>query len=189
MRDESVARSYASTLFELADRNGALESYGDAIETVARLIEEDPKLRLFLETPRVADEDRKRVVVEALGAALPRHVLNFVLVTIDKRRQRLLRSISTEYHALLDERLGREHVQVTVARAVDDPTRRVIADRLSAVLGKEAIAHIRVQPEIIGGLVVRTVNTIYDGSIRRRLDGMRRLLLHARLPAGGPAGS
>ena len=189
MRDETVARSYAETLFELADRHDALEPYGEGLETVARFIEEDPKFRLFLETPRIDDEDRKAVVREAFGKALPGHVLNFVLLTIDKRRQRLLRRIAGQYHALLDERMGREHVQVTVARPLDDSTRRVITDRLSAVLGKEAISHIRVQPEILGGLVVRTGDTIYDGSVRRRLEGMRRQLLQADLPSANGAGN
>ena len=58
----------------------------------------------------------------------------------------------------------------------------VIAERLSKVLGKQAIPHYRVKPEIIGGLIVRTKDTIFDGSIRRRLDGMRRKLLQAPLP-------
>ena len=183
MRDETIARNYAETLFELGDRNEGLEEYGVAIETVAVLIEEDQKFRLFFETPRIDDEDRKAVVREAFGAALPRHVVSFVLVTIDKHRQRLLPLISSEYQALLDERMGREHVQVTVARTVEDSTRQVIAYRFSAVLGKEAIPHIRVKPEILGGLVVRTGDTIYDGSVRRRLEGMRRRLLDAQLPA------
>jgi len=191
VRDETVARNYAETLFELATRNDALQEYGDAIETVAQLIEEDPRFRLFLETPRIDDDDKKQVVRRAFGDVLPRHVLNFVLVTIDKRRQRLLRSISGQYQGLLDVHLGREHVQVTVARPVDDATRQVITERLSAALGKEAIPHIRVQPEILGGLVVRTGDTIYDGSIRRRLDAMRRRLLQVELPAavGDAAGA
>lgn len=186
MRDETVARSYATTLFELARRNEALDAYGDAIETVARLLDENPTFRTFLETPRIEDEDKQAVVRKALGASLPKHVVNFVLVTIDKRRQRLLRSISAEYHLLLDAHMGREHVQVTVARPVDDATRALIEDRLTAILGKRAIPHFRVQPDIIGGLVVRTGDTIYDGSVRRRLDGMRRRLLGAELPAGIP---
>ena len=76
---------------------------------------------------------------------------------------------------------------VEQARAADEATESVIAERLTAALGKEAIPHFRVKPEIIGGLVVRTKDTIFDGSIRRRLDGMRRKLLHAPLPdeAGG----
>jgi F-type H+-transporting ATPase subunit delta len=183
VRDETVARNYAQALFELADRNDALEAYGEGMETVARLLEENPRLRLFLETPRIDDAEKKEVVRKAFSDALPKHVVNFVLVTIDKRRQRLLRSITQQYHALLDAHMGREHVQVTVARPVDDATRDAIAEKLSAVLGKKAIPHVRVRPEIIGGVVVRTGDTIYDGSVRRRLETMRRRLLQADLPA------
>ena len=183
MRDETVAKNYAETLFELARRNDGVESYGQAIATIARVIDDDPKLRMFLETPRIEDEDKKVVVRRAFGEALPKHVVNFVLVTIDKRRQRLLRRISREYDLLLDEHLGREHVEVTVARQVDDATTQLISERLSSALKTRVIPHVRVKPEILGGLIVRTGNTIYDGSIRRRLDGMRRRLLGARLPA------
>ena len=189
MRDETVARNYAETLFELATRNDALEAYAEAIETVARFLEEERDFRLFLETPRIDDEDKKAVIKKAFDDVLPKLVVNFLLVTIDKRRQRLLRGISTQYHELLDAHMGREHVQVTVARPVDDETRQLITDRLSSVLGKVAIPHVRVQPEIIGGLIVRTGHTIYDGSVRRRLDGMRRALLRAEMPEGMAGGA
>jgi F-type H+-transporting ATPase subunit delta len=183
VRDTTVSRSYAETLFELARRSGAIEEYGAALGTVARLLDEDPRFRLFLETPRIDDADRKAVVRKAFDGTLPAHVVNFVLVTIDKRRQRLLRSMSVEYDALVDAHLGREHVEVTLARSADEGTEKIVSTRLSEVLGKQAIPHFRVKPEIIGGLVVRTGDTIYDGSIRRRLDGMRRRLLRAQLPA------
>ena len=182
MRDETVARNYAETLFELALRNEALQEYGDAVATVAKLIEEDPKFRLFIETPRIADADKKNVVKKAFKASLPKHVVNFVLVTIDKRRQRLLRSISHQYQVLLDAHLGREHVQVTVARQVDKATRELIAGKLSVALGKRAIPHFRIDAGILGGLVVRTGDTIYDGSVRRRMEGLRRQMLAADLP-------
>ena len=182
MRDETVARNYAETLFELALRNNALQGYGDAVEMVAKLIEEDSKFRLFIETPRIDDADKKNVIKRAFEASLPKHVVNFVLITIDKRRQRLLRSISQQYQVLFDAHIGREHVQVKVARPADDATREVIAEKLSVALGKEVIPNFRVDAGILGGLVVRTGDTIYDGSIRRRLEGLRRRLLAADLP-------
>ena len=182
MRDETVARNYAETLFQLALRNNALQGYGDAVEMVAKLIEEDSKFRLFIETPRIDDADKKNVIKKAFEASLPKHVVNFVLITIDKRRQRLLRSISQQYQVLFDAHIGREHVQVKVARPADDATREVIAEKLSVALGKEVIPNFRVDAGILGGLVVRTGNTIYDGSIRRRLEGLRRRLLAADLP-------
>ena len=183
MRDETVAKNYAETLFELARRHDGIEAYGAGIATIAGVVEDDAKFRLFLETPRIDDEDKKAVVRRVFGEALPKHVVNFVMVTIDKRRQRLLREISRAYDLLLDDHLGREHVEVTVARQLDDATMQLISERLSSALGTKVIPHVRVKPEILGGLIVRTGNTIYDGSIRRRLDGMRRRLLGARLPA------
>jgi F-type H+-transporting ATPase subunit delta len=187
VRDETVAKNYAETLFELARRYNSLDEYGEAIGMVAGLVDQNPKFRAFLETPRIDDDDKKAVIKTAFGGKVPQHVLNFVMVTIDKRRQRLLRAISTSYDMLVDEHVGREHVEVTVARPIDDATTEMIAERLTRVLGKKAIPHIRVRSEILGGLVVRTSDMIYDGSIRRRLDGIRRRMLQAKMPKGSSA--
>jgi F-type H+-transporting ATPase subunit delta len=185
VRDETVARSYAETLFELAQRHEGLEVFGEGIKLVHDLLDQDPSFRLFLETPRIAASDKKSVIRKAFGGRLPEQLVSFLLVTVDKRRQRLLRDISVQYHALLDDHAGRTHVEVTLARPVDDATKEVLARRLSGLVGKTAIPHVRVRPEILGGVIVRTGDTIYDGSVRRQLDGMRRQLLKAKLPAAG----
>jgi len=184
VRDETVARNYAETLFELASRNESIQEYGDALRMVAGLLEDDSRFRTFVETPRIDDETKKDVIRKVFRDKVPKQVMNFVLITIDKRRQTLLREISAEYLLLLDDHLGREHVEVTVARPLDDTTANVVSERLSKMLGKQVIPHIRVKPEILGGLVVRTGDTIYDGSVRRRLEDLRRRLLTARIPSG-----
>ena len=184
MRDETVARNYAETLFELASRNESIQEYGDALGMVAGLLEDDSRFRTFVETPRIDDETKKDVIRKVFRDKAPKQVINFVLITIDKRRQTLLREISAEYLLLLDDHLGREHVEVTVARPLDDTTANVVSEQLSKMLGKQAIPHIRVKPEILGGLVVRTGDMIYDGSVRRRLEGLRRRLLTVRIPSG-----
>ena len=184
MRDETVARNYAETLFELASRNESIQEYGDALGMVAGLLEDDSRFRTFVETPRIDDETKKDVIRKVFRDKAPKQVINFVLITIDKRRQTLLREISAEYLLLLDDHLGREHVEVTVARPLDDATENVVSERLSKMLGKQAIPHIRVKPEILGGLIVRTGDMIYDGSVRRRLEDLRRRLLTARIPSG-----
>ncbi|HCK34666.1 MAG TPA: hypothetical protein DHW20_05840 [Gemmatimonadetes bacterium] len=184
MRDETVARNYAETLFELARRNESIQEYGDALGMVAGLLEDDSRFRTFVETPRIDDENKKDVIRKVFRDKAPKQVINFVLITIDKRRQTLLREISAEYLLLLDDHLGREHVEVTVARPLDDTTANVVSERLSKMLGKQAIPHIRVKPEILGGLIVRTGDMIYDRSVRRRLEDLRRRLLTARIPSG-----
>lgn len=185
MRDETVARSYAETLFALARKHEALETYAGAIDTVATLLDEDAKFRLFLETPRIDARDKKQVVGKVFSDVAPKPFVHFLFVTIDKRRQRLLRAIAREFHDLVDEHENRAHVDVTVARPLDDDTTRAIGDKLSRLLGVTAIPHVRVNPDILGGVVVRAGDTVYDGSLRRRLGGMRRQLLAAELPDDG----
>ena len=186
MRDETVAKNYAEALLELAGRHEGFEAYGEGIELVARLLEERPEFRLFLQTPRVAAETKKRVLKSAFGSTLPKHLVNFLLLTIDKRRQRLLREIARQYHDLLDREVGRVRIEVTVARPIAQELLASLEQALSRLLGKAAQAHVRVKPEILGGVVVRTGDTIYDGSLRRRLDRLRRRMLAAELPATAP---
>ncbi len=192
MRDETVARSYAETLFELALRHEGIEVYGEGIAEVAGLLDENPRFRLFLETPRIDASAKKAVLRKVFAKAFPQHLVNFLLITIDKRRQRLLRKISREYQALLDDHLGRAHVEVTVARETDEADLASITERLQGLLGKSVVPHVRVRPEILGGVVVRAGDTIYDGSVRRRLGDLRRQLMAVELPeldATGELGS
>lgn len=189
MREQTVARNYAETLFALARLNEGPERYEEGIETVARLLDEDPRFRMFLETPRIPAAEKKQVMRKAFGAALPKPLVNFLLVVLDKRRQRLLQEIAREYHDLVDQHLNRVHAEVTVARPLDEEGLATVRDRLTTLLGRDAIPHVRVKPEILGGIVVKTGDTIYDGSLRRRLEGMRRQLLAAQLRDAGARAS
>lgn len=184
MRDRTVARNYAEALFELALRHEGLEAFGAALSLVAGLIDEDPRLRQFLETPRIDAGPKKDALRKALEGQVPPMLLNFLLVVIDKRRQRLIGSIATEFAALVDDHENRVHVDVTVARPLDEATGKLLDERLSRLLGKTAVSHVRVDPSIIGGVVIRAGDTIYDGSLRRRLGSMRRQLMTASLPRG-----
>ncbi len=185
MRDETIARNYAEALFELAERHEGVEVYGEGIEVVAVLIDENDDFRRLLETPRIALAQKKAVVRNVFGGRLPTRLVNFVLITLDKRRQRLLRVIAREYKSLMDEHFNRVHVEVTLARELDEQSVEEMEKRLTAALGKTAIPHVRVKPGILGGAIFRTGDTIYDGSLRRRLEGMRRRMLKADLPTVG----
>lgn len=185
MRAETVSKNYAETLFELAERHEGVEAYQDALAALVGILGRSPGLRNFLTTPRIAAADKKAVLRSALEGRVPEHFLNFVLVTVDKRRQALLERIALRYNELLDEHHGRVHVEVAVARALDGPARKGVADKLSRLLGRTAIPHFRIHPEILGGVVARAGDTVYDGSLRRRLEGMRHSLLAASLGGTG----
>jgi len=179
VRGETIARNYAEALLELAERDDALERYGEGMETVARLLEENSSFRVFLETPRIPVGEKKDVIRSTFGDVMPKHLVNFVLLVIDKRRHRLLREIARAYHDLVDERLNRVRVEVTVARPMAEDVASRLPDALSELLGKKAVPQIRLKPEILGGVIVRAGDRVYDGSLRRRLGSMRRQLLSA----------
>jgi F-type H+-transporting ATPase subunit delta len=96
---------------------------------------------------------------------------------VKRNRQMLLREIATEYLVLVDVKLNRVRAAVTLARPADDSLRQAIQARLAEVLGKEVIASYHVDPEILGGTVVRVGERVHDGSLRRRLVRLRRQLL------------
>jgi F-type H+-transporting ATPase subunit delta len=182
VRESTIARSYAEALYDLGERHGQVDAFAGALDTLAALRDAEPRLRRFLDTPKVEPAQKKRVLREALQGRVPPLFLNFLMVVFDKRRQRLLPEIAREYHAILDERLGRVHVQVTLAREPDERTEREIAADLTQVLGKTVIPHVRVDPRILGGIVVRYGDRVLDGSLRRRLVSLRRRLLYAGMP-------
>lgn len=181
MRQSTIARSYAEALFELGRQHGQLEEFDAALALVTSTLESDPRLRLFLDTPKVEPEEKKRVLTEALSGEVAPLVLNFIKVVLDKGRQRIFPQIAREYRALLDESLGRVHADVTLARKPDEGMEREIADQLSEALGKTVVPTIHVDPNIIGGIIVRYGDRVLDGSLRRRLVTLRRHLLDAKL--------
>ncbi len=184
MRDTTIAAAYAEALYDLGERHEAHDAYAAGLQELVALIEREPEVRLFLESPTIEATERKAVLERALHGRVPLLLLNFLLVVLDKRRQRLLPEISREYLTLLDRRAGRVHVQVTLAREPDERTEEDLRAELSRVLGSTVVPHVRVDPRILGGLVVRYGDRVMDGSLRRRLAGMRRRLLEAELPAG-----
>ncbi|MBR9988703.1 MAG: ATP synthase F1 subunit delta, partial [Gemmatimonadetes bacterium] len=142
MRDSTVARSYAEALFELGERHGAHDDFARGLNTITSLLESDPRVRTFLETPKIEVASKKVALREALGDHVSPMFMNFVLVVLEKRRQRLIRSIAAAYRELLDAKLGRLHVQVTLAHEPDEAAEKSVTDELSRILGLTVIPHI-----------------------------------------------
>ncbi len=101
----------------------------------------------------------------------------FLQAVVRRGRQQLLREIATEYYRLLDVKLNRVRAGVTLARPADDSLRRSIQEALSRQLGKEVLPSFSVDPEILGGAIVRVGERIHDGSVRKRMTKLRRHLL------------
>ncbi len=187
MRETTIARSYAEALFELGERHRAHEAFARAFHEVVALLEHEPRVRLFLQTPKIELADKKAALRSAFQGRVSPLFLNFLLVVLDKRRPRLLPAIAAEYDLLLDDASGRVHVQVTLAREVDERTEEDLRAELTRILGRTVIAHVHVNPRILGGLVVQYGDKVIDASLRRRLASLRRRLLETPLPTAWQA--
>ena len=180
MREPTIAKNYAETLLELAQRAGDLRGWGEMLDQVSDAMETDRRLSTFLESPRVSAQRKNEILQKAYGAQLPRNFLRFLQALVSHRRQMLIPVIAHTYHDLVDQVEGRVHASVTVARPADDSDRDVLTKQLSRMLGKDVVPHFHVNSSILGGVIVRVGDTVLDGSVRRRLATLRTKMLAAR---------
>jgi len=176
LRTETIARNYAEAVFQLGERSGNVERYAELLDAVAAAVEQTPKVQAVLMSPRVPKSEKARLLGEALRDA-PREFGLFLQALVKRGRQQLLREIATEYMKLLDRKLDRVRAGVTLAQSPDDKLKRAIQEALSRQLGKQVIPAFTVDPDILGGTIVRVGERVLDGSLRRRMTKLRRQLV------------
>jgi F-type H+-transporting ATPase subunit delta len=174
--NQTVARNYAEVLFDIAGRSGQPERYADLIDAVAAAVNTIPRVQAVLMSPRIPKSAKARF----LGAALkdtPREFVLWLQALVKRGRQGILREVASEYLALVDEKMNRVRASVTLARQPDDKLRKTIEENLGRQLDKQVIATYLVEPDILGGAIIRVRDRVLDGSVRRRMTKLRRQLL------------
>ena len=171
MKSVTVARNYAQALFAAGDQHGPV------LDAVAGAIQADERIATALESPRVSKAAKSQILERALKGEAPREFVRFLQAVVRRGRQGLLAEIAQEYQALLDQKLNRVHAGVTLAGEADARTQKQVVERLAKALGLEVRAYFRHDPRILGGVVVRIGDRIYDGSVRRRLTALQRRML------------
>ena len=171
MKSITVARNYAEALFAAGDK------YGDVLDAVAGAISADERIAIVLESPRVSKAAKSQILEKALKGEAPKEFVRFLQAVVRRGRQGLLGEIAQEYQVLLDVKLQRVHAGVTLADEADARTQKSVVERLTKALGREVRAYFRSDPRILGGVVVRVGDRIFDGSVRRRLTALQRRML------------
>jgi len=175
VRPVTIARNYAEVLLVLATEAGGVEAWGELLDVTAAAMS-TPSIEAALMSPRVPREVKVRILRDALQDA-PHAFSLWVAAVIRRGRQMLMGLIADEYRALVDNRLNRVRAGITVGREVDPLMRQVIVERLSKAIGKQVIAGFVTDPAILGGVVIRIGDRVYDGSARRKLKMLRQRLL------------
>jgi F-type H+-transporting ATPase subunit delta len=141
-------------------------------------LEESADLRQALFNPALSAEVRVRVI-DALAPRLhlAREVRNFLAVLLSHDRMSAIEEIVAEYRTEMDRRQGISDVEVVSARRLDDDERLQMEQQVARLAGTRVRARFREDNGLIGGAVVRIGSTIYDGSVRGRLDRMKQELI------------
>jgi F-type H+-transporting ATPase subunit delta len=173
----TIARNYAGALFAAAEAKGDVEGFGAVMEAVAGAVATDERIAVALESPRVSKRVKTQLLADALRDVAPVELVRFLQAVVRRGRQGLLGPIAQEFHNLEDVKLNRIHAGVVLAAPADATLQEQVVARLTQALHKEVRAHFRVDPQILGGVVVRVGDRIYDGSLKRRLAVLRRRML------------
>jgi len=169
-----LAGRYANAVFELAQDQKAVDAVSTDLGSLRRALEISPDLARLVRSPVFSAEDHARAlkaVLEKMGA----HPLTtkFVLLLAQKRRLFVLTQIIGAYERLVAKSRGEIEAEVTSARHLNDDEIAELKTVLKARLGREPRLHSRIDPTLLGGLIVKVGSRMIDSSLRTKLDSLR----------------
>jgi F-type H+-transporting ATPase subunit delta len=170
----SLARRYARAVLEIGTANGNLDKMGADLRALAGAMHESAELVTALTNPAIRRADRRKVIDALLEriAAAP-HTRSLVYLLLDGERMGSLEAISREVNAMIEARSGRVSAEVTSARPLDAAQLSQIINALEKLSGKKVAVTRREDPSLLGGVVAKLGDTVYDGSLRTQLRALR----------------
>ena len=167
----TYARAFADVVFS-AHMDAARAIAG--LRQITALFKESSELRRVWENPAVpADQKRKVLDVIVQRDGIDKPVRNLIAVLIDHRRMPYLPRIVDQVEKELDTRMGFAEAQISSARELSDPEKRSLEAQIAKTTGKKVRASYGLDPSLLGGAVVRLGSTIYDGSVKGRLEKIK----------------
>jgi len=169
---EELARVYGRSLFEVAREKGLLDVVREQLGQIADAFDAKREIAVFFFSPYFSSNEKKRALAAMLTDAEP-IVVNFLELLIDNHRMPVIFRVRAEYDRLWDEENRTLPVQITSAVALDEATTESLGRTIGERTGRRVALAAHVDPEIIGGVIIRVGNSILDASIRNRLEQLR----------------
>lgn len=178
MRGTGAARRYAKALASLATRDGKVAEMGEELRAHCNALNADANLRSMLLNPSFTRPMKTRVVTAILDRTQPSPLVrNFLLLLLKNDRLQDLDLIAAHYERLANAYLGRMTAQVITAVELEDEQYASIEQKVAAVTQKTVTLEKQIDPSILGGVIVKIEHTVLDGSLRGRLQRLRRELV------------
>jgi F-type H+-transporting ATPase subunit delta len=176
---DPVGATYAKPLLQLATEQNQAAEIGQDLAQLVEVVRQNKTFGLYLSDPAISHDERNATLKRVFGGKISPLLLNFLGVLNHRNKLRNLARIAKAYEQLLEDQLGNIEVDVTTALKLSSDQVEVVRQRVSAVLGKNAIVHQFVDDSILGGLVVRVQDKLIDASVRYQLQAMKQQLLAA----------
>jgi F-type H+-transporting ATPase subunit delta len=175
---EEIARVYATALFEAAKEKGKLDSIREQLGAFVDALQENRELQLFFFSPYFSSAEKEDGLKKAVSEAEP-ELLNFLELLIEKHRMPIIFRMRRQYDALWNKENKRLGVVVTSAVELDPEIAKRIGSEIEEQTGNTVELQSKVDPDILGGLVVQVGNMVLDTSIRNRLEKLRKSVAQA----------
>lgn len=174
----STARRYAEAVFEIAERDGAVDKWLEQLSTAAAAVG-DRTVARRLEDPQIPFDVRLNALLAPFGKAMLPQMGNLLALVLRRRRVESLPNIAREFRRLYNRRAGIVEATATTAAELDDAELAALRGRLEQMTGARIELETRVDSSLLGGVQVRLGDQLIDGSVRGRLERLR-----LRLAAG-----
>ncbi|MBI3464809.1 MAG: ATP synthase F1 subunit delta [Planctomycetes bacterium] len=173
-----IAHAYAHALYDAAENSNQLSAVFEEYESLVHdVLDRNPDFEQALRSMIVSRADKEALLRRLFEGRATPIFLNYLLVLNDHSRLELLRPAFIQLRSIRDRRLGRVPVEVRAAVPLDAAVEQALRNRLTKVITGEPVIHSQVDPALLGGLVIRVGDTVFDGSVRTRLRRIREQLL------------
>jgi F-type H+-transporting ATPase subunit delta len=170
-----AAKRYAEAVFEIAKERESFDAWTSDLATIVR-VQQDPDVGKLLGSPAVG-MPVKEEIVSAYMADSGRLARNMAMLLVNRGRIELAPMIARHYQSMLNEHRGIASANVKSAVPLSAEEVRAVEERLSEMTGRRVVAEVTVDPEIIGGIVARVGDQLIDGSVKGRLEALRKRLI------------
>ena len=175
---EEIDEVYARALFEVAEEHDHLDEIHEELNQVAEVLRGNRDVSVFFFSPYFSTQEKKDALHRAVEDADP-SLMNFLEALIERHRMPAIFRIRDRFEQMWDETKKLLPVDVTSAVKLDEATIRSIGDRIGEQTGNQIELSSHVDPDILGGIVLRVGNVVLDASIRNRLNQLRKQVAQA----------
>ncbi|THF84050.1 F0F1 ATP synthase subunit delta [Cohnella fermenti] len=176
MSSSVIAKRYAKAIFDIARSQNLVSEAETQLKLIVDAIEKNADFKTFLASPSILPGNKIQALGNSFGGTLYPFVLNSVRVLIERGRQNELPAVVEAYLEVAGAAIGRADAYVTSAQPLTLNEKDQLAKKFGALLGKTIRVHDAVDSSLLGGLTVRIGDTLYDGSLRNKLDRLDKAL-------------